>query len=128
MFSLGQVAKEIHLRIDQGDESGVPPLTRSGVYEILKGTFDVISQAVAAGESVTVPKFGKFEPVIRDKRKGRNPKTGETIDIPERMSPKFRPSSALREKVANGDIKALKAASKKPAKKASGKSAKKKKK
>jgi len=116
MVSLGDVAKEVFLRIDQG-APGTPALTKSGVFELTKAMFDVCSQALAAGEEVSVPKFGKFAVQVREARKGRNPHTGDTIDIPAKAGVKFKPSSVLRAAVGEIDVKKIKAAEKKAPKK-----------
>ena len=55
---------------------------------------------LAAGGSVALPGLGKFETTARAARKGRNPATGEVIDIPAGRGAKFRPAKALREAVA----------------------------
>jgi len=99
MFSLGDVSKEIFNRVDQGDG---PPLTKSGIYEIVKATFDIIGQAVAAGEDVSIPQFGKFINVTQKAKNARNPKTGKKIKVPEKQVPKFRVSSVFRTLVIEG--------------------------
>ena len=104
MFSLSGIAKEVHLRIDQGDEAGVPPLTKSGMFEISKAVFDVIGQAAAAGETIAIPKFGKFEVKIKPAHKARNPRTGDQIDVPDKLVIKFRPSSTLLASMAEADL------------------------
>ncbi len=96
MISLAEIAKELHLRIDQGEEAGIPSLTKSGTFELVKGTFDIISMAICSGESVQIPKFGKFQVVTQGARTGRNPHSGESIEIPEKLAVKFRVSSNLK--------------------------------
>lgn len=58
-----------------------------------------ITEVLASGDSVTLVGFGVFEPVVRRGREGRNPATGETLHIPEKSVPKFRPGKALVDKV-----------------------------
>jgi len=127
MVSLAELAKEVHLRIDQDEDSGVPALTKSGVYEIVKSVFDISTQALVSGESIAVPKFGKFEAVVQGARTGRNPHSGESIEIPEKVAVKFRPSSTLKAQLADVDPSIVGGA-KKAKKKAKPKSKKKKKK
>ena len=102
--------------------------------------FDSITRNIQKGEDVTINDFGKFKKVDRKARKGRNPFTGETIQIKASKKPRFLPAKALKEVIA-GDRKlgpapkpaaapapkaaAKKAAPKKAAKKAAKKSAKK---
>jgi DNA-binding protein HU-beta len=101
--------------------------------------FDSITRNIQKGEDVTINDFGKFKKVDRKARKGRNPFTGETIQIKASKKPRFLPAKALKEIIA-GDRKlgpapkpaapvapkaAKKAAPKKAAKKAAKKSSKK---
>ena len=95
--------------------------------------FDSITRNIQKGEDVTINDFGKFKKVDRKARKGRNPFTGETIQIKAIKKPRFLPAKALKEIIA-GDRKlgpapkpaapvAPKAAAKKAAKKAAPKKA-----
>ena len=95
--------------------------------------FDSITRNMQKGEDVTINDFGKFKKVDRKARKGRNPFTGETIQIKASKKPRFLPAKALKEVIA-GDRKlgpapkpaaapAPKAAAKKAAKKAAPKKA-----
>jgi len=107
MLSLGEIAKEVHLRIDQDKDSKTPALTRNGVFEMTKAVFDICGQALAQGEEVSIPKFGKFIVSIRKARKGRNPHTGKAIDIDAKASVKFRSSSVLKSAVGEIDVEEL---------------------
>lgn len=60
---------------------------------IIRITFDAIKKAVAHDEEeVKVPDFGIFSPVERSARTGRNPQTGEEIQIPAKKAVKFKAS------------------------------------
>jgi len=59
----------------------------------------VITDALARKEKVTLVGFGTFQIVERKVRRGRNPRTGETVQIPAKKVPKFRPGKGLREAV-----------------------------
>ncbi|OIS65855.1 DNA-binding protein, partial [Bacillus subtilis] len=61
--------------------------------------FDTISEALKSGEKVSIPGFGTFEVRERAARKGRNPQTGEEIDIPATKAPAFKPAKALKDAV-----------------------------
>ncbi|MCC9021806.1 HU-related DNA-binding protein HupN [Bacillus nakamurai] len=61
--------------------------------------FDTISEALKSGEKVSIPGFGIFEVRERAARKGRNPQTGEEIDIPATKAPAFKPAKALKDAV-----------------------------
>ncbi len=58
-----------------------------------------ISDALKNGDKVTLVGFGTFEVAERKARKGRNPKTGEPIDIKAAKVPRFSPGKALKEAV-----------------------------
>ena len=61
--------------------------------------FDAIAAELAAGGEVSVAGFGKFGVTKRAARKGRNPATGETIQIKASKAPKFSAASALKREV-----------------------------
>jgi nucleoid DNA-binding protein len=65
----------------------------------LDAVFDAISNALVAGDKVAIPGFGTFEVRDRSARTGRNPQTGETIDIAASKAPAFKPASALKNSV-----------------------------
>lgn len=58
--------------------------------------FDGISAALQEGREVRVRKFGTFYVQSREARKGRNPRSGEEIEIPARKYPRFRASDVLK--------------------------------
>ena len=62
--------------------------------------FDAITRNMQKGEDVTINDFGKFKKVDRKARKGRNPFTGETIQIKASKKVRFLPAKALKEVVA----------------------------
>jgi DNA-binding protein HU-beta len=55
---------------------------------------------VAAGDRVTLPGFGTFEPRSRAARSGRNPQTGEVMQIAASKAPAFKPATAFKQAVA----------------------------
>lgn len=72
-------------------------MTKRDVGQIVEAVFDAISDALARGEKVQLVGFGNFEIRERAARKGRNPQTGEVIDIAASKVPAFRAGKALRE-------------------------------
>ena len=62
-------------------------------------TFDTIKQALIEGDKVQVLGFGTFENRTRAARKGRNPRTGEEIDIQASSLPSFKAGKSLKEAV-----------------------------
>jgi DNA-binding protein HU-beta len=75
------------------ERSGVPAKQADTV---LKAFADVIGEAVANGEKVTLPGFLTFERVERAARTARNPRTGEPIDIPAGHAAKVSAGSTLK--------------------------------
>jgi len=74
-------------------------LGRSAAGEAVEAVLEAVAAGLAAGEAVTVPGFGTFEVRDRAARAGRNPRTGEAIDIAAARVPAFRAGKALRERV-----------------------------
>ena len=69
-------------------------LTQADAGKAVDGTFDIIKETIATGEKVEIIGFGSFEAKLRDARTGRNPKTGETIEIPAAVVPSRNSTSA----------------------------------
>jgi DNA-binding protein HU-beta len=61
--------------------------------------FDTITKTMSRGEEVAISGFGTFRVVKRAAREGRNPKTGEKIQIAASTKPKFRAAKMLKEAV-----------------------------
>lgn len=64
------------------------------------GLLDVIVRTVQAGDSVSLTGFGVFEQRQRAARSGRNPRTGQTIQVPATVVPAFRPGTLFRDVVS----------------------------
>ena len=73
--------------------------TKKEAQEAVDCVFETIKEALKQNEAVQVIGFGSFKVSKRDARKGRNPQTGEEIQIPARMVPKFVPGKALKDAV-----------------------------
>ena len=70
------------------------------VLQVVQRTFDLISEAVAAGKTVELRNFGVFEVKIRKARIGRNPnQPDKDVPIPQRAVVKFKPGKEMREGV-----------------------------
>ena len=63
------------------------------------GVFDAITNSLKGGEEVRLVGFGSFSVVKRKATTGRNPRTGEAINIPASNQPKFKAGKALKEAV-----------------------------
>ncbi|MDF1580698.1 MAG: HU family DNA-binding protein [Desulfuromonadales bacterium] len=74
-------------------------LTKAEAEKSLKAFTDVVSEALKAGDKVSLVGFGTFSVGARAARTGQNPQTGEKINIPAAKSPKFKAGKALKDAV-----------------------------
>ncbi|HHT70304.1 MAG: HU family DNA-binding protein [bacterium] len=74
-------------------------LTKKDADKAVNALFEVVTETLADGERVQVVGFGTFEVRDRAARKGRNPQTGEVIDIAAAKLPAFKAGKALRQAV-----------------------------
>lgn len=65
----------------------------------VKTILDAMSQTLARGNRIEIRGFGSFSINRRPPRMGRNPRSGESVAIPEKRVPHFKPGKALREAV-----------------------------
>ncbi|MBR2568756.1 MAG: HU family DNA-binding protein [Paenibacillus sp.] len=72
-------------------------LSKKDVTKVVDAVFDAISNALQTGDKVQLVGFGNFEVRERSARKGRNPQTGEEIEIPASKVPAFKPGKALKD-------------------------------
>lgn len=72
-------------------------LTKSQSEAAINALVESVTQALKNGEAVTLVGFGTFEARNRAGRTGRNPKTGEDIQIPASIVPAFKPGKALKD-------------------------------
>ena len=76
------------------DLTGFPKTQVALTYDTL---FELIGEALAAGDKVSVPNFGAFQISERAARQGRNPATGESITISASKTARFKPSKNLKD-------------------------------
>ena len=69
-----------------------PHLTRGDVERIVAAFFDEMTTALARGKRVELRGFGNFTVKHRKARIGRNPRTGETVEVEQKAVPVFRPA------------------------------------
>jgi integration host factor subunit beta len=74
-------------------------LSERDVELAVKSMLERISNALASGERIEIRGFGSFSLHYREPRTGRNPKTGESVALPGRYAPHFKPGKELRERV-----------------------------
>lgn len=74
-------------------------LTKTKSNEVIDVIVSTISEALKNGDKVTLVGFGTFTTTQRDSRKGRNPKTGEVLEIPAKRVAKFKAGTELTKSV-----------------------------
>nr|WP_218624836.1 MULTISPECIES: HU family DNA-binding protein [unclassified Sporosarcina] len=74
-------------------------LTKKDATKAVEAVFDTIQSTLASGEKVQLIGFGNFEVRERAARKGRNPQSGEEIDIAASKVPAFKAGKALKDAV-----------------------------
>jgi len=79
--------------------AGEVGLTKRVVARVINVTIEVIVDALFGDDKVTLVGFGTFRVRKRKARKGRNPQTGEELQILAKRVPKFVPGKRLREKI-----------------------------
>ena len=73
--------------------------TKKATAAIVDEMFAVIANTIAEGDKVTLIGFGTFEARERAARTGKNPQTGETVEIPACKAPAFKAGKALKDAV-----------------------------
>ncbi len=85
--------RQAHLKADDVD---------MGVKTLL----EMMSNALTEGERIEIRGFGSFSLHFRPPRLGRNPKTGESVALPGKYVPHFKPGKGLRDRVNDGEATA----------------------
>ena len=75
-------------------------LSKADAQKFLDSLTEVLHEGVRSGEKVSLPQIGHFELKINKARTGRNPATGEAMDIAESKSVKFKVSKSFKDSVA----------------------------
>ena len=73
--------------------------TKKESSEIVERVFDVVKTTLEAGENIKIAGFGNFEVKEKAARSGRNPQTGEIIEIAPRRVLTFKPSQVLKKSI-----------------------------
>ena len=74
-------------------------ISQRSAAEIVDNAFSVMKETMVAGESVKLVQFGTLTVREKSPRRGRNPRTGESMTITKRQMVSFRPSKQLRERL-----------------------------
>lgn len=79
----------------------LPTLAAKDVEVIVNTIFDSMTDSLAKGSRIEIRGFGSFEVRQRSPRQGRNPKTGQNVQVGRRRVPFFKVGKELKEKVNN---------------------------
>jgi integration host factor subunit beta len=77
-------------------------LSAKDVELAVKTILEHMSQTLSTGERIEIRGFGSFSLHYREPRKGRNPKTGDAVQLTGKYVPHFKPGKELRERVNQG--------------------------
>jgi integration host factor subunit beta len=96
-------AKRRMTKADLIDEvSRLAELTRKDSEVIVETIFDSIVRSLRVGDKIEIRGFGSFRTRQRKPRVGRNPKTGDRVEVPAKKIPFFKPSKELKDLVNHG--------------------------
>ena len=79
--------------------SRIAELTRKDSETIVESIFDSVVNSLRAGDKIEIRGFGSFRTRQRKPRVGRNPKTGDRVEVPAKKIPFFKPSKELKDLV-----------------------------
>ena len=80
--------------------AGKTNITKKDTEAVISATLDAITEALANGDKVALAGFGIFEVKTREARTGRNPRTGETMEIAASKVPSFKAYNGLKDSVS----------------------------
>jgi integration host factor subunit beta len=83
--------------------SRVSDLTKKHSEVIVETVFQTIKEALHRGDKIELRGFGSFRLRRRDSRRGRNPKTGDRVDVPPKRVPYFKPGKELKDLINQVD-------------------------
>ena len=79
--------------------AGRASLTKAQAKSAVNAVFEVIRDALANGDTVSVTGFARFSTKRRPARTGRNPRTGQTVAVASSKAPSFKAGKALRDRL-----------------------------
>jgi len=89
--------------VEQVADAIGPGITRKDCALVVDGFLNAVKQALAQGQGIEIRGFGTFKVRQRKARMARNPRTGEPVRVPARISPVFKPSKHFRAQVGRLD-------------------------
>lgn len=85
---------------------GFPHLTQKDAQVAVEHLMEAMTEALAEEKRIEIRGFGSFTVHHRPARLGRNPKTGEPVQVPQRRAPHFKPGRPLLEKLNQENVQA----------------------
>jgi integration host factor subunit beta len=89
--------------VEQVTEAIGPGITKKDCALVVDGFLNAVKLALAQGENIEIRGFGTFKVRKRKTRMARNPRTGDSVEVPARSVPVFKPSKHLRMRVERLD-------------------------
>ncbi len=86
--------------VEQVAQAIGPGITKKDCAAVVDGFLNAIKRALAHQQNIEIRGFGTFKVRKRKPRVARNPRTGETVEVPARPVPVFKPSKNFREEIA----------------------------
>ncbi len=83
-------------------------MLRKDTAIVVDSFLETVKDSLIKGNHLEIRGFGTFNLKVRKPRNGRNPKTGETVPVPERVVPAFKYTRAIKEKILGIDPKKIK--------------------
>ena len=77
-------------------------MNKAEAARAVDAVFDAITEALRKGDDVRIVGFGTFSAAKRAAREGRNPRTGESVEVEEKWIPFFKTGKELRERLNGG--------------------------
>ena len=77
----------------------VPHISKKDTELVVNTIFDSMTEALRTGNRIEIRGFGSFQVKIREAREGRNPKTGDEVQIPAKRTPFFKVGKELKERI-----------------------------
>ena len=88
--------------VEQVTDAVGPGVTKRECGLMVDAFLDAVKAALGRGDHIELRGFGTFKVRHRKARTGRNPRTGEVVEVPARDAPVFKPSKHLRSRVERG--------------------------
>ncbi len=79
-----------------------PGITKKDMFSVMDVLFESMAQSMIRGEPIDLRGFGRFKVKKRQPMRGRNPRTGMSVDVPARWVTHFKPAVGLADRIKHG--------------------------